>query len=193
MAGVHVRVLNQVFIFLFSLSIHLTLTSALNVTALPSQYVGLGLGTVINLTDSATTTRIEVLSTDFYVMSLESKPSKITIRTKQPTSPDPSVGELVWVANFYNKSVNVSADHGVTISTLKLGEDGDLQLLVSGTISKNQTLVWNSGTAGKGVQLMNISSDGNLMLLDATNQTIWESSQHPNLASIDHQKFRYYD
>jgi hypothetical protein len=87
-----------------------------------------------------------------------------------------------------------------TSCSLQFTGDGDLQLLlVSGntnttarTAPQNQTLLWNSGTAGMGVQLMNLTTFGNLVLLDAQNNSIWQSFDHPNSQILYSQQFRYY-
>jgi hypothetical protein len=113
----------------------------------------------------------------------------------------------MWVANYYNQSALLdtsyaagTANSTTTSCSLQFTGDGDLQLLlVSGntnttarTAPQNQVLLWNSGTAGMGVQLMNLTTFGNLVLLDAKNNSIWQSFDHPNSQILYSQKFRYY-
>jgi hypothetical protein len=65
---------------------------------------------------------------------------------------------------------------------------GDLQLLAG------NTLIWHSGTAGKGVttlSLATVGDYGNLRLLDAKNRTVWQSFDYPEFAIIPTQKFRF--
>ncbi|CAM6038949.1 unnamed protein product, partial [Sphagnum compactum] len=118
----------------------------------------------------------------------------------------PSSYPLMWVANYYNQSALLdtsyaagTANSTTTSCSLQFTGDGDLQLLLvsgnntnttAGTAPQNQTLLWNSGTAGMGVQLMNLTTFGNLVLLDAQNNSIWQSFDHPNSQILYSQQFR---
>jgi hypothetical protein len=170
---------------------------------LPST-VGLKLGTIIDCNYSALMTPI--LESDDYILSLEVAPPRITIRQMYSTS-SPSSYPLMWVANYYNQSVLLDTSHAAgtansttTSCSLQFTSDGDLQLLLvsgntnttAGTAPQKQMLLWNSGTAGMGVQLMNLTTFGNLVLLDAQNNSIWQSFDHPNSQILYSQQFRYY-
>ncbi|CAN5961975.1 unnamed protein product [Sphagnum jensenii] len=145
-----------------------------------------------------------ILESEDYILSLEVAPPRITIRQMYSTS-SPSSYPLMWVANYYNQSALLdtsyaagTANSTTTSCSLQFTGDGDLQLLlVSGntnttarTAPQNQVLLWNSGTAGMGVQLMNLTTFGNLVLLDAKNNSIWQSFDHPNSQILYSQKFR---
>ncbi|XP_060189946.1 G-type lectin S-receptor-like serine/threonine-protein kinase SD2-5 [Lycium barbarum] len=73
---------------------------------------------------------------------------------------------LVWSANR-NNPVRVDA-------TLQLRKDGGVFLRDS-----NGTLIWNTSTSGKIVSGFNLTEMGNLVLFDKSNDTIWQSFDHP--------------
>ncbi|XP_059284989.1 EP1-like glycoprotein 2, partial [Lycium ferocissimum] len=73
---------------------------------------------------------------------------------------------LVWSANR-NNPVRVDA-------TLQLRKDGGVFLMDS-----NGTLIWNTSTSGKIVSGFNLTEMGNLVLFDKSNDTIWQSFDHP--------------
>lgn len=74
---------------------------------------------------------------------------------------------LVWSANR-NNPVRVN-------STLQLRQDGGMFLM-----DLNGTLVWNTNTSGKQlVSGFNLTTMGNLVLFGKSNDTIWQSFDHP--------------
>ncbi|MCD9641571.1 hypothetical protein HAX54_027799 [Datura stramonium] len=74
--------------------------------------------------------------------------------------------KLVWSANR-NNPVKVNA-------TLQLRQDGGMFLMDS-----NGTLIWNTNTSGKIVLGFNLTMMGNLVLFGKSNDTIWQSFDHP--------------
>ncbi|CAN4103170.1 unnamed protein product [Withania somnifera] len=73
---------------------------------------------------------------------------------------------LVWSANR-NNPVKVNA-------TLQLRQDGGLFLMDS-----NDSLIWKTNTSGKLVSGFNLTEIGNLVLFGKSNDTIWQSFDHP--------------
>ena len=51
-------------------------------------------------------------------------------------------------------------------------------------------VVWSAGTAGRSVAAMAVARDGNLVLLDARNATVWQSFDHPTDALLVEQSLR---
>ncbi|CAM0878919.1 unnamed protein product [Alopecurus aequalis] len=74
--------------------------------------------------------------------------------------------EMVWSANR-DRPVKENA-------TVKLTELGDLVLY-----DADGTLVWSTNTADMSVAGMNLTSTGNLVLLNHTNLEVWRSFDHP--------------
>uniref|UniRef100_A0A0D9VAI1 non-specific serine/threonine protein kinase n=1 Tax=Leersia perrieri TaxID=77586 RepID=A0A0D9VAI1_9ORYZ len=83
------------------------------------------------------------------------------------TSVTTGIPQIVWSAN---RAVPVS-DGAVT----ELTADGDLVL----RSSPNGKTLWSTGTAGRGVAGISINSDGNLVIFDSSNRTVWQSFDHP--------------
>ena len=52
------------------------------------------------------------------------------------------------------------------------------------------TVVWSAGTTGRSVAAMAVSRDGNLVLLDVRNATVWQSFDHPTDALLVGQSLR---
>ncbi|EEC76988.1 hypothetical protein OsI_15295 [Oryza sativa Indica Group] len=83
-----------------------------------------------------------------------------------------AVNEVIWCAN---RGSPVGED-----ATLELTGDGDLVLRENA----NGRLVWSSGTSGRSVQGMEITENGNLVLFDQRNGTLWQSFDHPTDALV---------
>ncbi|XP_052152914.1 EP1-like glycoprotein 2 [Oryza glaberrima] len=76
------------------------------------------------------------------------------------------IPQVVWSAN---RAVPVGDG-----ATAELTADGDLVLR-----SPGGKVLWSAGAAGRGVSGMSINSDGNLVLFDGSNRTVWQSFDHP--------------
>ncbi|GKV23371.1 hypothetical protein SLEP1_g33106 [Rubroshorea leprosula] len=74
--------------------------------------------------------------------------------------------QMVWSANR-NKPIGLHAK-------LQFSQEGDLTLQ-----DDHGTLVWSTNTAGKFVSRMKLTNQGNLMLFDRNNETVWQSFDHP--------------
>ncbi|CAN6451730.1 unnamed protein product [Victoria cruziana] len=77
-----------------------------------------------------------------------------------------SDSQVVWTANR-NKPLDDS-------STLRLSRYGELEL-----VGGDGTVVWWAGAYGKPVTAMKLEETGNLVLLDAENNTLWRSFDQP--------------
>ncbi|PUZ52934.1 hypothetical protein GQ55_5G012900 [Panicum hallii var. hallii] len=82
------------------------------------------------------------------------------------TSVVAGIPQVVWSANRA-RPVGEGA-------TVQFTPAGDLVLKAT-----DGTLVWSAGTAGKSVAGISINSDGNLVMVDGTNRTVWQSFDHP--------------
>uniref|UniRef100_A0A0D3EYV7 non-specific serine/threonine protein kinase n=1 Tax=Oryza barthii TaxID=65489 RepID=A0A0D3EYV7_9ORYZ len=76
------------------------------------------------------------------------------------------IPQVVWSAN---RAAPVGDG-----ATAELTADGDLVLR-----SPGGKVLWSAGAAGRGVSGMSINSDGNLVLFDGSNRTVWQSFDHP--------------
>ncbi|KAL5227810.1 hypothetical protein ABZP36_016075 [Zizania latifolia] len=76
------------------------------------------------------------------------------------------IPQVVW-------SVNRASPVGEG-ATAQFTADGDLVLK-----SPSGAVLWSAGTAGRSVAGMSIYSDGNLVLFDGSNRTVWQSFDHP--------------
>ncbi|GKV23388.1 hypothetical protein SLEP1_g33123 [Rubroshorea leprosula] len=74
--------------------------------------------------------------------------------------------QMVWSANR-NKPIGLGAK-------LQFSREGDLTLQ-----DDHDTLVWSTNTTGKFVSGMKLTHQGNLVLFDRNNDTIWQSFDHP--------------
>ncbi|GLT42715.1 hypothetical protein SLA2020_167010 [Shorea laevis] len=74
--------------------------------------------------------------------------------------------QMVWSANR-NKPIGLGAK-------LQFSQEGDLTLQ-----DDHGTLVWSTNTAGKSVSGMKLTHQGNLVLFDRNNKTVWQSFDHP--------------
>ncbi|GKV23390.1 hypothetical protein SLEP1_g33125 [Rubroshorea leprosula] len=74
--------------------------------------------------------------------------------------------KMVWSANR-NSSIGLAAK-------LQFSQEGDLTLQ-----DDHDTLVWSTNTTGKFVSGMKLTHQGNLVLFDRNNDTIWQSFDHP--------------
>ncbi|GLT31694.1 hypothetical protein SLA2020_064130 [Shorea laevis] len=85
------------------------------------------------------------------------------------------VPQMVWSANR-NKSIGDGAK-------LQLSPEGDLTLRDVGG-----TLVWSTKTAGKSVSGLKLTHQGNLVLFDRNDETVWQSFDHPTDSLVIGQK-----
>ncbi|GKV23395.1 hypothetical protein SLEP1_g33130 [Rubroshorea leprosula] len=74
--------------------------------------------------------------------------------------------QMVWSANR-NKPIGLGAK-------LQFSQEGDLTLE-----DDHDTLVWSTNTTGKFVLGMKLTHQGNLILFDGNNKTVWQSFDHP--------------
>ncbi|GLT31703.1 hypothetical protein SLA2020_064210 [Shorea laevis] len=74
--------------------------------------------------------------------------------------------QIVWSANR-NNPVGRGAQ-------LQLSQQGDLTLQ-----NVDSTLIWSANTTGKSVSSLKLTHQGNLMLFDGNNETVWQSFDHP--------------
>ncbi|GLT42717.1 hypothetical protein SLA2020_167030 [Shorea laevis] len=74
--------------------------------------------------------------------------------------------QMVWSANR-NKPIGLGAK-------LQFSQEGDLTLQ-----DDHGTLVWSTNTTGKFVSGMKLTHQGNLILFDRKNKTVWQSFDHP--------------
>ncbi|GLU07079.1 hypothetical protein SLE2022_240540 [Rubroshorea leprosula] len=74
--------------------------------------------------------------------------------------------KMVWSANR-NKPIGLGAK-------LQFSQEGDLTLQ-----DDHDTLVWSTNTIGKFVSGMKLTHQGNLILFDGNNKTVWQSFDHP--------------
>ncbi|XP_060190216.1 G-type lectin S-receptor-like serine/threonine-protein kinase SD2-5 [Lycium barbarum] len=91
------------------------------------------------------------------------------------TSPSIGFPQVVWSANR-NNPVKIN-------STLQFTADGELVLR-----DVDGTLAWSTNTAGKSVAGLSLTDEGNLVLFDSTNATVWQSFDHPTDALVPGQK-----
>ncbi|RCV29132.1 hypothetical protein SETIT_5G459500v2 [Setaria italica] len=82
------------------------------------------------------------------------------------TSVVAGIPQVVWSANRA-RPVGEGA-------TAELTAAGDLVLKAA-----DGTVVWSAGSAGRSVAGISINSDGNLVMLDGSNRTVWQSFDHP--------------
>ncbi|KAK4762214.1 hypothetical protein SAY87_030098 [Trapa incisa] len=83
--------------------------------------------------------------------------------------------QVVWSANR-NSPVKVN-------STLELTSDGDLVLQ-----DADGTVAWSSNTSGKGVVGLNLTEEGNLVLFNEKNGTVWQSFDYPTDSLVPGQR-----
>ncbi|OEL35127.1 hypothetical protein BAE44_0003851 [Dichanthelium oligosanthes] len=93
------------------------------------------------------------------------------------TSVVAGIPQVVWSANRA-KPVGEGATAQFTAS-------GDLVLKAA-----DGAVVWSAGTAGWSVAGMSINSDGNLVMYDGSNKTVWQSFDHPTDALLVGQSLR---
>uniref|UniRef100_A0A0D3FU00 non-specific serine/threonine protein kinase n=1 Tax=Oryza barthii TaxID=65489 RepID=A0A0D3FU00_9ORYZ len=96
----------------------------------------------------------------------------LTATHAQNPLPVTTMAQVVWCANRANP-VGENA-------TLELTGDGDLVLREKA----NGRLIWSSGTSGQSVRRMEITEQGNLVLFDQRNMTVWQSFDHPTDALV---------
>ncbi|CAN6285430.1 unnamed protein product [Urochloa humidicola] len=63
-----------------------------------------------------------------------------------------------------------------------VAEGATAELTASGNLvlkAPDGTTVWSAGTAGRSVAGISINADGNLVMVDAANKTVWQSFDHP--------------
>jgi hypothetical protein len=145
-----------------------------NVTSVP-------VGLTLTVADRASSLPAVPLETNNFMFSLEGGPCRLTIRHLYSSI----TSWLLWNANYFVKPLPPAPGRKCT---LKFTTAGDLQLLAG------NTLIWHSGTAGKGVTTMSLATVGdygNFRLLDAKNRTVWQSFDYPEFAIIPTQKFRF--
>ncbi|CAL4959359.1 unnamed protein product [Urochloa decumbens] len=82
------------------------------------------------------------------------------------TSVVAGIPQVVWSAN----RTRPVADG----ATAELTASGDLVLK-----APDGSLVWSAGTAARSVAGISINADGNLVMVDAANKTVWQSFDHP--------------
>jgi hypothetical protein len=95
------------------------------------------------------------------------------------TSVTSGIPQVVWSANRRSPV----AEGAVA----ELTADGDLVL----RSSPGGKVVWSTGTKGRSVTGARIGSDGNLVLFDGTNKTVWQSFDHPTDALLVGQSLRH--
>jgi len=75
-----------------------------------------------------------------------------------------------------------------------VGEGASTELTSAGNLvlcfASGGAVVWSAGTAGWSVAAMAVARDGNLVLLDARNATVWQSFDHPTDALLVEQSLR---
>eukprot|EP00249_Psilotum_nudum_P021363 c28084_g1_i1 orf=994-3501(+) len=84
---------------------------------------------------------------------------------------------VVWIAN---RDFPVSSSDQMVFS-----KDGNAEI-----VAANGSKVWSTNTAGLGVQMMQLQDSGNLVLLNGTNDTAWESFDHPTDTLLSGQTLR---
>ncbi|KAM3336054.1 hypothetical protein ACQJBY_030185 [Aegilops geniculata] len=94
------------------------------------------------------------------------------------TSTTTGVPQVVWSANRGSPVGEGAA--------AELTPEGDLVLR-----SANGSAVWSAGTTGRSVAGVTIGSDGNLVLLDGRNATVWQSFDHPTDALLVGQSLKH--
>ena len=75
-----------------------------------------------------------------------------------------------------------------------VGEGASAELTAAGDLvlrsAPGGAVVWSAGTAGRSVAGMAVARDGNLVLIDARNATVWQSFDHPTDALLVGQSLR---
>jgi hypothetical protein len=94
--------------------------------------------------------------------SLTSASGRCTLQNafKVTTLYDNATGEALWVAPIRH-------DYGAE-SSFALGLDGDLTVW-----NRYRVALWNSGTAGRGVESLEVRDNGEVVLLDGAGGTVW--------------------
>ncbi|XP_047056085.1 EP1-like glycoprotein 2 [Lolium rigidum] len=95
------------------------------------------------------------------------------------TSVTSGIPQVVWSAN---RGTPVGAG-----AVAELTAEGDLVL----RSSPGGKVVWSAGTKGRSVAGARIGSDGNLVLFDGTNRTVWQSFDHPTDALLVGQSLQH--
>ncbi|CAO1943114.1 unnamed protein product [Urochloa humidicola] len=93
------------------------------------------------------------------------------------TSVVAGIPQVVWSAN--------RARPVAEGATAELTASGDLVLK-----APDGTTVWSAGTAGHSVAGISINADGNLVMFDAGNKTVWQSFDHPTDTLLVSQSLR---
>lgn len=75
---------------------------------------------------------------------------------------------------------------GGTSTTLTLRQDGNLVITVEG--NNVNVVVWSSGSAGRGVESMEMREEGNLVLLNSSKGIVWQSFDHPTDTLLQNQR-----
>jgi hypothetical protein len=84
---------------------------------------------------------------------------------KATTLYDNATGEALWVAPIRH-------DYG-SESSFVLGLDGDLAVW-----NRYRVALWSSGTAGRGIEMLEVRDGGEVVLLDGAGGTVWTTGTH---------------
>ncbi|KAJ7567446.1 hypothetical protein O6H91_02G147700 [Diphasiastrum complanatum] len=88
-----------------------------------------------------------------------------------------STQQIMWTANR-NSPISIS-------DQMIFQDNGDISLYNS-----TGSVVWSSGTAMTGAELLQLQESGNLAVLDSTNQSLWQSFDHPTDTLLLGQKLK---
>ncbi|OMO55245.1 hypothetical protein COLO4_36102 [Corchorus olitorius] len=95
--------------------------------------------------------------------------AEATVKGKYSCSLEVFLGDVkVWNSGHYSQFYTSD------VCVLELTEDGDLQLK-----GPKDRVGWRTGTAGQGVERLQILKTGNLVLVDVLNQIKWQSFNFP--------------
>ncbi|GKV23396.1 hypothetical protein SLEP1_g33131 [Rubroshorea leprosula] len=99
----------------------------------------------------------------------------ISIRSLRLSSSFEFSTQMVWSANR-NKPIGLGAK-------LQFSQEGDLTLR-----DDHDTLIWSTNTTRKFVSGMKLTHQGNLILFDRNNKTVWQSFDHPTDCLVSGQR-----
>ncbi|KAK4797597.1 hypothetical protein SAY86_029923 [Trapa natans] len=121
---------------------------------------------------------LDLYTFPFTLCFYNTTPNAFTLGLRMGHHRSESIMRWVWDANR-GRPVKENA-------TLTFGRDGNLALA-----DADGTVVWQTGTANKGVVGLNLLQNGNIVLYDKKGKYVWQSFDHPTDTLLVGQTLRY--